>query len=289
MAEIDVVHILHAECDRGTGTVICQMGDAKSGEVVDAAAVLFGQCGLISVPPAPTPGEAGAEAVVVKTGDADLIIAARDARSSGTAAGLVTMGETALYPPGAPAAAVLLKNDASINLLTTHDGTKTGKNVNFSVHPTEGARFDWPYGFWRVESDALSFFHSPSGASLAVGGATFTGAFAPLNAFGSYATIHAHLVRINGSIIHLGTEAGVPEPVAKALSTVAVISSMAATIEALSGVVAILAGVQNGNTGAMASPAGVAAAALLTAATTAMVTAVGSAPVTISSASTSTT
>lgn len=279
--EIDIAHILFAEADKGTGCVTAQIGDAKSGEVYDAGAVIFGSFGCLCVPPAPTPGQAGAEAIVVKTGDADIVIGGRDARSS-YIAGLVTMGENCVYAPGSQACA-LFKNDGSINLLTTHDNTRAGKNVYFSVHPTEGAHFEWPYGFQRFEKDGYSFFHSPTGASFTIGSVSGNALLDGLG-LNSYAALSAKFIRIDSSAISLGSDAGASEPVVKALSlTTLHVTPVGSCMAALNALSAALAADQ-----ILQPKTAAVAAAAVTVITAALIT-MGGAAIAYTSASTSTT
>lgn len=225
-------HVLFAKADSGTGAVTCQLGDVVTGEVAEPSAIMFaGGFGDISLPAPPLTGVAAAEVIALDTTWGKVIVGARSVRSAAIAS-LVKMGEKALYADGSQAVA-LFKLDGSINLLTTHDNSATGRNVNSFVNPTEGFGWEWPWSRLNSRKDGLHYSHV-SGASFDLGQINLTGPFAALaSAVGgtvTAATLSAKLIRLEGTVISIGSASGVPDYVAKSTPLLAALDAVMAVL-----------------------------------------------------------
>jgi hypothetical protein len=208
-------HVLTSRID-DTGAVMLGLGDTKSEESADEEAVLLQASGIVSVPPV------GAEALSLETSAGYITIASRDIRS-GKIAGRMQPAETTVYAPGSQAC-TLYKLDGSVTQFTTHDNTDNGKSVYSMVAPTGFTRF-MPHGKETFDERGFHVLHA-SGARIDLG--AISGLPGPLSALGSYAGLSAKIVRIEGSIISLGTTAGSPEPVAKATTLYSLLTSLQA-------------------------------------------------------------
>lgn len=157
--------------------------------------------GLSSLPPK------GTEVLIAFPGGmstkagAGIIIAELSRADDKATYGNIAEGEMCLHPGDADnASRVIFKNDKSIYLYTTNDGTPTGKGVYLRIAPT-ALEFYAPWG--RLVFDA-SGFHAvtASGARLDLGG--IGGLPGPLSALSSYATLSAASVKAEGSVVFLG-------------------------------------------------------------------------------------
>lgn len=121
-------------------------------------------------------------------------------------------GETFFYGP--TGSFVRHHTDGRISLYTTDDATPIGRTVALALAPT-GLTYNFPYGKQAFDATGFHVLHN-SGARIdlgALGGLPF-----PLDTLASYVTLSAAIVRIEGSVISLGTAAGIAEPITKALS-----------------------------------------------------------------------
>lgn len=163
--------------------------------------------------------------------------------------------------------------DGKISLFTTDDGTQTGKAVFAQIRP-DGFRLVHPYAKFILDKTGCHVFHS-SGARIDLG--AVSGMPAPLDSLGSYATVSAAMVKVEGSAIAIGTGSGAPDAVAHATPTLTVLgalnTALAAVATALSALTApgsvATAGTATAQTGAIVGAAATAIANAATAITTA--------------------
>lgn len=136
-------------------------------------------------------------------------------------------GESVFY--GARGQFVRCKEDGSVAIYTTADGSLTGQTVSLSVAPGTIEMFA-PWGTVKFNPTG---FHvvTASGATLEMGG--IGGMPSPFDALGNWAKLSGAMVQIEGSVISLGTTAGVSEPAAKATSLVTYLTAIEAIVLAL--------------------------------------------------------
>jgi len=187
---------------------------------------------------------------------------------------ILKKGETLLY--GCAGNFVRMHADGRISIFTTDDNTPNGKTISLQVKP-DGFLFSAPWGKITFDATGFHVLHS-SGAAFDLG--AIGGLPAPLDAIGSYIKLTAGMVQREATIIADGTAAGVAEPVAKATTLLAVLSSIAADLTAIQATLAATAGIP-GASGTMAAP--IAASATTT---IAAVSAIAGAALALPSAST---
>lgn len=232
-------HVLYARADNATGAITVQLGDVLSGDVLEEDAPVQGQWGFLSMPAPPIPGVSAAEAISLTSTNTDFVIGGRSVRS-GIIAGLIRMGETCVFADGSQACS-LYKLDGSIVHYTTTDNTITGQAVFTKTDPT-GHRWVTPWTRCINDSSGWHFMHT-SGASLDFGFVGLSGPFSLLAdaGFSSYFTAKAHMVRIDGEIVVLGSGgvggANVPDPVVKAVELITLLGTINAAIVALTAAV----------------------------------------------------
>lgn len=240
----ETVHVLYASADKGTGAITAQIGDVGSGEVLDPAAPVFQAWGFLSLPAPPVPGVSAPESIALKAGSGDILVAGRSVRSAAIA-GLIKQGETAIYADGSQAV-ILEKLDGSINLLTTHDNTNTGRNVQFRIEPVDvdkvqgGLRFEWPWSRFKIQQDGLHY-DSSSGCVLDLSTVTLTGPFAALSQFKNFLTARFDVGKVECSITSFGAAGSIKSPVARADATLTALQAIQAEIAAISATVAQMA------------------------------------------------
>jgi hypothetical protein len=209
----------------------------------------FCPLGLSALPAAATRGADGsvtahAEALVCRgvPGTTGVAINMRDERA-GDAFGMLHPGDTCIHATGPlHGAMVLAREDGRATLLTSEDGTITGRTVFCEVAPgtTEepGGNFRvvGPFGKMTMGSNGFHVRHY-TGARLDLGGIGGSALPGPLSSLGAYVTVSAPIMRFECSALAIGTGTG-SDAVAK---STAVVAALTATSAAL---VAIAAGVQ---------------------------------------------
>lgn len=135
-------------------------------------------------------------------------------------------GETFFHGP--TGAFLRFKADGSISLFTTDDNTTNGRSVALIVSPT-GLSFQFPFGRLTFDGTGFHVLHN-SGARIDLGAIA---APAPLDALGSYATLSAAMVHVEGSAVHVGTAGGAPQPVALANSVLALCNALNGVLTAI--------------------------------------------------------
>lgn len=189
------------------GSITLNLGVAESGEMQSQQAELWSVPGIISVPVLPTQATNNTDAAQVlyyNHPDQNIAFAMRDTRSQ-SIAGNINPGETCVYAPGGQAR-VLLKNDGTINMVTTSDNTPNGTNMQFSFGPA-GWYVVMPWG--KLSFDQAGFRVSNSS------GASFNLMSTSDPTTGNAIMMSAGSCTINSGMIVLGTPVttSVPLPV----------------------------------------------------------------------------
>lgn len=130
------IDVLRTVINGATGIVSAQLGSVASESVDTTDAEWWQHVGFISRPAAATAKQSACQAVTIRRGDRDVIVATRDLRGI-TLAGQLKDGETCIYAPGADGSAqgrILLKADGSVSVYSRTDGAAKGMVI--SVTPS---------------------------------------------------------------------------------------------------------------------------------------------------------
>jgi hypothetical protein len=133
------VDLLRTTVDKVTNSITAQLGDVTTSSVYSNGAEWWQQIGFASRPSQPKAGQSAAQGITIRSSDQDICIASKDVRSQAIY-GNLNDGETCLYAGGSDGNAqgrILIKQDGSINLVTTSDNTDKGKSVMLRVAPDE--------------------------------------------------------------------------------------------------------------------------------------------------------
>jgi hypothetical protein len=248
MPNWETVHILFSRADSATGAVVCQLGDVLSGEVMDGEAPMYTGIGLLNLAAAPIPGVAAAEAITFKSGNTDYVIGGRSVRSA-SIAGLIGMGESCIYADGSQAC-TLYKLDGRIVHFTTADNTATGQQVT-AEHGPNGHSWITPWTRFINDSVGFHFLHT-SGASFDLGYMGLSGPFSVLGdlGFNTYASLKAHMLRLDGEIVVIGSGSGAPDPAVKFNELAILLGTIGTALTALNTAIGSIVGAPSGPIGA---------------------------------------
>jgi len=150
------------------GLLTAQLGDVIAESAESQQAEVWQSVGFASRPSKATAGSAAAQAVTIRTSLRDLVVATRDSRSA-EMYGQLSDGETALYAAGATGTAqarVLLKDDGTINLVTTDDNTSSGQTHLFQFGP-EGMKILTKWGYIVFDENGITFVTMSNGVGKA--------------------------------------------------------------------------------------------------------------------------
>lgn len=167
------VDILKTVVDSATKSILAQTGDVQA-DASDADQVEWWQhAGFTSRPSQASSQSAAAQAITIKGGAYDAIIASRDLRGQ-ELYGSLGDGETALYAAGADGNSqgrILIKDNGSINLVTTHDNTPSGKTTGLFVGP-DSIQMICRWGMIVIDQDGIniSTFGNKLTPDVAAGG-----------------------------------------------------------------------------------------------------------------------
>ena len=186
------------------GATVVTVGVAETGEVISSNAEYWHPPGLLSIPALPNAVDNNTDCsqVVLFSDryDQDVILAHRDTRIE-LLAGNINPGETVLYNSGN--ARVALKNDDTINIITTDAGaTAPNAKLQFTIAPT-GITIMASFG--SLIFDATGFHITTlSGASFNMGAISSSFLPGPLSALTSFCTLSAGTVNVAGTAVMLG-------------------------------------------------------------------------------------
>lgn len=192
--------ILTTTVDKATKKILAQLGSV-TGETTDSDNAEWWQhCGFASRPPKPEAKKTAAQAVVIKAGDHDIVIASQDLRGL-ELYGKLDHGETALYSAGDDGkgqARVLLKKDGSVNLYTRKGNAPDGTGMLIQLDAKGGAA--------RILNDkGFGLIVDQDGIKLTAGDASLT-----LGADGSVSLVGKAQTQVDGSGIHFGSKPPAP-------------------------------------------------------------------------------
>lgn len=123
--------ILTTAVDKATKKITAQLGNVVGKTTDTDNAEWWQHVGLATRPPKPTAGKEAAQAVVLRMGDHDVVVASQDMRGLALY-GALDHGETCLYAAGEDGngqARVLLKKDGSVSLFTKQGNTAGGTGM----------------------------------------------------------------------------------------------------------------------------------------------------------------
>lgn len=118
--------------------------------------------------------------------------------------------------------------DGSLSMFTTDMGPKQ-QSVYFQVKPNAFRQVS-PWGSIQFDGNGYHLKHV-SQARIDLG--AIAGLPPPLNALSSYVTLSAALINIEGTMVSLGANTGLHEPVAKGNTTYALFQALSAVLSAL--------------------------------------------------------
>ncbi len=142
--------------------------------------------------------------------------------------GALGPGDTCVHATGpSHSAQMMCKEDGSVTMVTTDDGTATGRSV-FWQTDKDAFRGVAPWG--RLTFDATGFHvRHHTGARIDLGGVG--GLPAPLDSMGAYVSISAPVLRLTGGAVAIGQ--GLGDAAAKATPTLAVLAAIATSLTAI--------------------------------------------------------
>lgn len=117
-------------------------------------------------------------------------------------------------------------DDGKVTLMTT-DRSDNKHAIYLALDPDDGLVFVSPWGKLRFGPNGFHLFDR-SGARIDLG--AVGGLPSPLSAIASYAALSAGMTHIEGTLVALGTQAGVGMPVAKATSLMTFLGVLVATM-----------------------------------------------------------
>lgn len=191
--------ILSSIRDSVTKSLLLNLGNVIDEDPESGEAEYWQHVGFVSRPAKPKTanGKAAAQAVVLRTGGRDAVIATRDLRGQ-EIAGQLAEGEVCLYAIGEGDAQgrILLKADGSINLYTREGNTSTGQGMGVFITPSEDS-------IRIVNSRGHGVIIDAEGVKL-LGGA---GAALTLLASGGATLVSTGQTQVDGASIVIGSAA----------------------------------------------------------------------------------
>jgi len=249
-----------------TRRVLAQIGSVVAETTDSDNAEWWQHVGFASRPSKPEAKTKAAQAVVVRAGDHDIITNSQDLRGL-ELYGNLKAGETCVYAAGEEGtgqARTLWRDDGAITHFTTEGNVaggkaiyaRVGKGLDDDTGLMDGFSWAAPWGTMRFDQSGFHVVHS-SGAEFHMGG--INGMPAPLDQIGTYCSIQAAAVTTTSSCQSLG--AGVTQPLAFAVGTLATFTAMQAAITAMQAAIVAIGGGGGSAAAVTASAAAVVAAA----------------------------
>jgi hypothetical protein len=130
---------------------------------------------------------------------------------------------------GAASNFIRCKEDGSVVTMATSDGTSTGQTIFHRIGPTDDMIFA-PWGKRTFDANGYHLF-TRSGARLDMGG--IGGLPSPLSSLGSYATLSAKILRLDGTIVAIGPSGAPADAVAKATPVLTALAALNSVLAAL--------------------------------------------------------
>lgn len=191
--------ILSSIRDAATKSILLNLGNVIDEDPESGEAEYWQHVGFVSRPAkAKTAnGKAAAQAVVLRTGGRDAVVATRDLRGQ-EIAGQLAEGEVCLYAigEGEGQPRIILKADGSINLYTREGNTSTGQGMGIFVNPGEDS-------ITLMNSRGHGIKIDADGLKLMAG----SGAGITLDAAGGAKMISTGLTQVDGGSVVIGSMA----------------------------------------------------------------------------------
>ncbi len=173
------VDILTTTVNATTRKVLAQLGDVhRQTTDTDNAEIWAGPGGIVSRPPKPEAGKRAAQAVVLKTGDYDIVLGVNELRGT-ELYGELDHGETAVFAPGEDGtgqARILLKKNGAVAIYTTEGNTANGGSVTIQALPSGEIHIASSLGGISITSSKISVLSaSGSGAEFSSSGVNIIG------------------------------------------------------------------------------------------------------------------
>ena len=159
--------ILNTTVDKTTKKITCQLGSVVGKTVDTDGAEYWQQVGFASRPPKPDAGKEAAQAVSIKGGDRDTVIATQDLRGL-KLYGSLEHGETCIYAAGEDGkgqARILLKKDGSVALYTLQGNDENGQSCTIQLLPSGEIHLATPFGGISITDGKMTLL-SASGAGV---------------------------------------------------------------------------------------------------------------------------
>jgi hypothetical protein len=189
--------ILTTTVDAVTKKITAQLGSVVGQTVDTDGAEWWQHVGIATRPPKPEAGKKAAQALVLRMGDHDIVLASQDLRGL-ELYGALDHGETCIYAPGEDGegqARILLKKDGSVSLFTKQGNTSGGTGMLIQVDAANNA-------IRLLNADGHGIIIDSDGIKLTAGNAALS-----LNADGSLALVGTGQAQVDGGSIVLGSVA----------------------------------------------------------------------------------
>jgi phage gp45-like len=196
--------VLTTTVNATTKKITAQLGSVVGKTTDTDNAEWWQHYGFASRPPKPEAGKEAAQAVVVRMGDHDIVLASQDLRGL-ELYGALDHGETCIYAAGSDGkgqARVLLKKDGSINIYTKEGNTSGGAGVALMLRADGSVSIATPSkAALLIEADgSIKLFNSSGGIQV--------------KADGSVKVASGGKVEISGASITMGGPTALPLAVA---------------------------------------------------------------------------
>jgi hypothetical protein len=192
--------------DRSTdGGLSLQVGDVVTNDADAAEVEVWQTVGFASRPPQSTAGTSAAQSVVIRGSMRDVSIAMRDGRTF-SMYGSLGDGETAIYGAGSDGNSqgrILIKDDGSVNTVTTEGNAANGTTIMHTVGP-DGLTVTTPWGSIVISSSGITMWTQDGTTQKAV---------IEMKRSSSEIVMTASTVKIQASNILLGVGATAATPV----------------------------------------------------------------------------
>ncbi len=230
--------VLTTTINEKTKKILAQIGSVLA-ETTDADNAEWWQhVGFASRPSKPEAKKKAAQAVVLRAGDHDVIVASQDLRGL-ELYGNLKAGETCTYAAGEDGtgqARTLWRDDGAITHFTTEGNvpggkviySRTGSGIDADTGLMDGFVWAAPWGTVKFDQSGFHVVHE-SGAEFHLGG--IAGMPAPLDQIATYCKIEAAAVTTTSSAQSLG--AGTTQPLAFAAGTLALGTAIQAALTAI--------------------------------------------------------
>jgi hypothetical protein len=196
------------------GSPVGQTGDAINNVVDSSGAEIYGPIGYCARPSKAIAGQSSCQAVAIKGGSRDALVAFRDTRAQ-EIYGNLSEGDVCIYsmgPDGSGTSKLSVKGDGSIILSTERPGTAPIEgNVGVYLRlDRDKLEFRAPWGRMTFDNTGFTVV-CQNGAKFNLGGVT--PAFGAAVGLSSYCNIHAQTINLAG-ICNLGppvSQGGLPK------------------------------------------------------------------------------